>query len=32
MRRRYLVSERGETQQWGSQENAAEMDGWAWRP
>lgn len=32
MRRRYLISERGETQQWGSHQHAAEMDGWAWRP
>lgn len=31
MRRRYLISERGETEQWGSNRHAAEMDGWAWR-
>lgn len=32
MRRRYLISERGETEQWGSNRHAQEMDGWAWRP
>lgn len=32
MRRRYLISERGETLQWGSQQHAGAMDGWAWRP
>lgn len=32
MRRRYLISERGETLQWGSHWHAPEMDGWAWRP